>query len=79
MRREDIPWLVFALALLAAGFLIGQHFVTQAESATSQQHPFRVRFWEERGLDLAVQVALVFVGALSIAALLPPSREDDAE
>jgi hypothetical protein len=33
--------------------------------------------WQSRSLDLAVQVGLIFVGALGIAALLPRGREDD--
>ncbi len=38
---------------------------------------FRDWFWEHRGLDLVVQVLLVFAGALGIAAVLP--MEDDVE
>ena len=36
---------------------------------------FRQRFWESRNLDLAVQVGLIFAGALGIAALLPMDKE----
>lgn len=38
---------------------------------------FRDWFWEHRGLDLVVQVLLVFAGALGIAAVLPMEEEDD--
>jgi len=38
---------------------------------------FRDWFWEQRALDLAVQIVLVFAGALGIAAILPVEDEDD--
>jgi len=39
----------------------------------SESAAFRQWLWERRSLDLAVQVGLIFVGALGIAALLPKS------
>jgi len=36
---------------------------------------FRAWFWEHRTLDLAVQVVLIFAGALGIAAILPIEKE----
>ena len=36
---------------------------------------FQTWFWERRGLDLVVQVLLVFSGALGIAAILPPEED----
>ncbi len=38
---------------------------------------FKVWMWEYRGLDLLVQMALVFAGALGIAAILPAEDEDE--
>lgn len=38
---------------------------------------FRDWFWEHRGLDLVVQVLLVFAGALGIAAVLPMEEDDE--
>ena len=84
MRREGLPWVVVLAILLVAGYLVGQRFVapsadgeaavpTDAEDASART--FRPRFWEDRGLDMATQVGLVFVGALSMAALLPEGRE----
>ncbi|MBN1641345.1 MAG: hypothetical protein JXA09_08915 [Anaerolineae bacterium] len=84
MRREDIAWIVFAVALLVFGFLIGQRTIPSprhAEDAPAsvEAGSFRDWFWQERSLDLAVQAALIVVGALCIAGLLPRSREGDAE
>jgi hypothetical protein len=84
MGREDIPWIAAVVALLLAGFVIGQRVSLPLESTdpaikTANGRLFRPWFWEHRSLDLAVQVCLIFVGALGIAALLPPSREDDVK
>jgi hypothetical protein len=50
--------------------------VSEAEMLESES-AFRARFWQGRSLDLAVQAALVLVGALSISALLPRSGEEE--
>ena len=75
MGREDIPWIVILVVLVVVGFLIGQRYVApstpEATAPEAAKMAFRSRFWEERGLDLGVQVGLVFVGTLGIAALLP--------
>ena len=84
MGREGLPWVVVLVVLLVAGYLVGQRFVapsidqeaaapTDAEDVSARA--FRPTFWEDRGLDLGIQVGLVFVGALSVAALLPEGRE----
>jgi len=84
MSREDIPWIAAVGVLLIVGFVIGQRASlplerTDPAPTTIDGHLFRPWFWENRSLDLAVQVCLIFVGALGIAALLPPSRKDDVE
>lgn len=85
MRREDIAWIVLAVALLAFGFVVGQRTIPlpqQEDGAlplAAEEGTFRAWFWQARGLDLAVQAGLIVVGALSIAALLPRSREGDVE
>ena len=75
MGREDIPWIAVLIVLVVAGFFLGQRFVAPSTSELTppaeETAAFRAQFWEERGLDLGVQVGLVFVGALGIAALLP--------
>ena len=85
MRREDILWIVLAIALLAGGLAIGRQFVAPAADARmdggadlgGEVRSFREWFWENRSLDLAVQVGLILAGALGIAALLPRDREDE--
>ena len=80
MSRNDLPWVLLALLLLLAGFVIGRQYAVPPSSETEipvavPERAFRVRFWEDRGLDLAVQIGLILSGALSIAALLPGRRE----
>lgn len=73
MRRERIIALGVTILLLVGCPLISQRVVTlpQGDNVAT----FRQWFWEHRNLDLAVQVGLIFVGALGISALLP--REPD--
>ena len=84
MSREDVAWVVFAVVLLVFGFVIGRRFLLlpqyqDAVSPPAESGSFRAWFWQQRSLDLAVQVGLVVVGALSIAGLLPHNREGDPE
>jgi NADH-quinone oxidoreductase subunit J len=84
MGREDISWIVVVLVLLIAGFVISQRVSVPIDGEApapqeTERRLFRSWFWEGRRLDLAVQVGLIFVGTLSIAALLPRSREDNGE
>jgi flagellar basal body-associated protein FliL len=91
MSREDLVWIVLAVALLVVSFVVGRRWAVPQEEAAAveagaapaqpgalglQDESFRARFWRGRSLDLAVQAALVLVGALSIAALLPRGREE---
>lgn len=41
-----------------------------------EEDGFRAWLWQKRGLDLIVQVVLVFAGALGITAILPVEDED---
>ena len=75
MKRELWVWIVAVGVLLLAGWLIGQWTLTRPGVETASGDAFRAWFWEQRGLDLAVQVALLFVGALGITALLPEKDE----
>lgn len=74
MKREYIVWGSAVVVLLAVGMVVGKQHLTpvQAEHAGT----FRYWFWQNRSLDLAVQLGLVFVGALGISALLPRDRHD---
>ena len=85
MGHENLPWMGLATVLLLGGLVIGLWFSDTSDGATIAQSPeagldsFRQWFWASRSLDLAVQVGLIFVGALGIAALLPGGKEEDRE
>ena len=90
MDRERATRIGTVVVLLIAGLLIGRqllappddsHVAPGPEPAHPEQNrrvegAFREWFWESRSLDLAVQVGLIFVGALGIAALLPSGKEE---
>ena len=75
MNREYIVWAAAVVVLLLVGWLIGQQFMTLTGETNATA--FRQWFWEARSLDLAVQVGLIFVGALGISSLLPSVKEGD--
>jgi len=73
MNHERALQVGVILILLLAGLLVGRYFTAIPEDmpATADSNVFREWFWEQRNLDLMVQVALIFVGALGVAAVLP--------
>ncbi len=75
MNLEYLFWSLIVLVLLIGGLIIGQKFWQPDETQTNE-NSFRYRLWYERSLDLAVQVGLIFCGALGIAALLPSPTEE---
>ncbi|MEJ5311603.1 MAG: hypothetical protein WHX52_17725 [Anaerolineae bacterium] len=77
MNRERALQIGVVVALLVAGMLVGALFSVTPEAAdsTAASNVFREWFWEQRSLDLLVQVALIFVGALGVAAVLPKHNE----
>ena len=75
MNREHITWIGFLIPLLIAGLLVGRLLFTAPEDMAANS--FREWFWENRALDLLVQVGLIFAGALGIAALLPRDKEEN--
>ncbi|HOU11701.1 MAG TPA: hypothetical protein PKZ84_01170 [Anaerolineae bacterium] len=77
MSRERILQIGIVAALLVAGMLVGWVFKVAPEEATSTaaSNVFREWFWEQRSLDLLIQVTLIFVGALGVAAVLPKHEE----
>jgi multisubunit Na+/H+ antiporter MnhB subunit len=74
MRRATKILGLLVIFLLIAGWalFVLLNFEGSRLESTSD---FQAWFWERRGLDLVVQVLLVFSGALGIAAILP--EEDD--
>jgi len=79
MKREYAVWLIIVLVLVAAGVLLGRWLVAEAPAKELDLQPkdaaFREWFWERRTLDLVTQVALIFAGALGIAAILPGNQD----
>ena len=77
MNRERALQVVVVVILLIAGLLVGAYFHVASEDAasTAASNVFREWFWEQRSLDLMVQVTLIFVGALGVAAVLPKHEE----
>ena len=79
MSRDDLPWLGLAILLLAVGWFASQRLLGTAPTGEQAVETFREWLWGTRSLDLAVQVGIIFVGALGIAALLPRGDEDPPE
>ena len=75
MSRRDLPWLGLAVLFLIGGWFVSQRWLDAAPAGQVMRETFREWLWGTRSLDLAVQVGIVFVGALGIAALLPRGDE----
>jgi hypothetical protein len=75
VSRENLPWLGLAILLLIGGWLASQRLQASVPADEEAIETFREWFWGTRSMDLAVQVGIVFVGALGIAALLPRGDE----
>jgi len=74
MKRSKSIMVVFVLFIVATGgalFMLLNKDVVSTDTLPS----FQAWLWERRGLDLIVQVLLVFSGALGIAAILPIEDE----
>ncbi len=61
--------------LLVVGVLVGR-WAWAPSDVVVPGTSFRAWWWDHREIDVAVQVGLVFAGALGIAALMPPETED---
>jgi hypothetical protein len=75
VSRENLPWLVLAALLLIGGWFASQRVLVVLPAGEESIETFREWLWGTRSMDLAVQVGIVFVGALGIAALLPRGDE----
>ena len=75
MKRERVAWIGSIAVLLIGGWLVGRQIPPRFDYTATAS--FRWWFWEYRALDLAVQVGLMFAGALGIAALLPSRTDED--
>jgi len=81
MSRERARQIGIVAVLLITGMLVGWYFRVGPEDTTSTaaSNVFREWFWEQRSLDLMVQVTLIFVGALGVAAVLPKHEESQRD
>jgi hypothetical protein len=75
MRKTTTFAILLMIILLVVGWLFFR-VLNGNQPIVVEEDGFRVWFWEKRGLDLVVQVLLVFAGALGIAAILPVEDED---
>lgn len=76
MKRSTKLLVIIIVLLLLSGWIIFR-VINRPDFTAADTSGFRAWFWENRGLDLAVQVMLVFAGTLGIAAILPIEEEDD--
>lgn len=69
--RSLVPWaLAGGLALALIG-LVGWFILPMAEAGTAVTEPsFSVMLWENRGLDMLVQIGLIFAGVMGILGIL---------
>lgn len=75
MGRERAAWPIVIVVAIVASALLTR--ALPPPSASSPPSAFRTLFWNDRGLDVLIQAALILVGALGIAALLPRGSEDE--
>jgi NADH:ubiquinone oxidoreductase subunit 6 (subunit J) len=73
--KSLIPtWLGSALILLMMGLLGWFALPSGTVSGVSNEAPFITVFWHERGLDMLVQVSLIFAGVLGLIGLLAEAK-----
>ncbi len=75
MNRRTIFTILVIIVLLSVGWFLFR-FMNSDVLMTVEEEGFRAWLWQKRGLDLVVQVVLVFAGALGITAILPVEDED---
>ena len=76
MKKRTLKAIIAIMVLLTVGWLLFGVINQDMPVVDDADDDFRTWFWEKRGLDLVVQVILVFAGALGIAAILPVEDED---
>ena len=76
--NERLVGVFLVLLTLGGGLIIGRWLGATPEHVMPEgAEVFRTWFWSHRSIDLAVQVGLMFAGALGVAAVLPPIQEED--
>jgi len=70
--------LLLLFLILWGGMMVWKQFGSVADPENPKlETSFQQWFWLQRSPDLAVQIGLIFAGALGIATLLPGSNEED--
>lgn len=78
MKTEHLTGVFAVLIILAIGLLLGRWLGASPEYVMAEgAESFRTWYWSQRSIDLAVQVGLIFAGALGVAAVLPPIHKED--
>ena len=69
--RPLVHWTIAAALILIALGLLGWFVLPAADpAAAAAEPPFSVMLWQERGLDVMVQIGLIFAGVLGILGIL---------
>ena len=76
MGNDRTPLIAGIACLLGLGLLVAWLFPQVGQPT---ELALGETLWGARRADLAIQLGLVFVGALGIRALLPPEDEEDEE
>ena len=74
-KKDSFIFLGIVVILLFIGWFLFR-LINGSVSFELIEGIFQTWIWENRSLDLAVQVLLVFAGALGIAAILPMEEDD---
>lgn len=77
MKKRTLHAIIAIMILLTVGWLLFGVINQDMPVVDETDDDFRTWFWEKRGLDLVVQVILVFAGALGISAILPVEDDND--
>jgi uncharacterized MnhB-related membrane protein len=67
-----VPWTLTASLMIAAMGLVAWFVLplTEATTAVSNEPSFSIMLWEVRGLDMLVQIGLIFAGVLGVLGVL---------
>lgn len=76
MRRSTRIMFILLIIVIISGWVLFT-LLNKDVKSTDTLASFQAWFWDKRGLDLIVQVMLVFSGALGIAAILPIEDEEN--
>ncbi len=69
--RPLVPWALAGSLALALIGLVGWFILPVAEASTAVTEPtFSTTLWDQRGLDMLVQIGLIFAGVLGILGIL---------